>query len=487
MYVIGIDVGTTNTKALVIREDGTIVGKGSAGYLLISQGSHVEQNAHDWWVAVKLAVREATKDLDTEAIEAISLSTQGATMLAIDENNNPIQNALTWMDTRSTRQTDQIRDKLGEDYVYKSTGWRLIASADAAKILYMKQNPEYQDAKKYISTIEFINLKLTGRTVIDPTNAGIRQLYNVREGVWDQNILDAIDCQTDELPEILPTGALIGTLLPESADALGLSEKVKVYNGAHDQYCASIGSGAVDVGDMLISTGTTWVILSVAQKPLFTPTFIASCTHPVKGLFGNLVSLPGTGSSFEWAKNALFPGEDFCQINQECEKRIPQNKALFYLPWPTGAYYPIWNPQARGGFIGMDLKTDKYDFAVAIMETAAFNVKSAIEDYANNGCETNALRIMGGATNSDPWMGILQTVLDIPMKKMRVADTCAVGAASIALCASGCFSDYKQAAEVLNRGEYVNDYGYSKTTYENKYKKYREIEEQMAALYKKSF
>ena len=417
MYVIGLDIGTTGTKALVIRHDGKIVGSGSMGYRLYSEGNYVEQDAQDWWKASIFAINEATKGIDRELIQAISLSTQGATMLAIDKDNNPIQKAITWMDGRSIKQTEQIRESLGEDYVYQTTGWRLIPSADASKILYMKQNTEYHTANKYISTIEYMNLKLTGQTVIDPTNAGIRQIYNVKEGVWDKNILNAIQCTASQLPEILPTGAFIGTLLAQSASELGLSEKVKVYNGAHDQFCASIGSGAVDVGDMLISTGTTWVILSIAPKPLYTQTFISSCTHPVNGLYGNLVSLAGTGSSFEWIKNSIFLSEGFREINDECEKRIAHKKGLFYIPWIAGAFYPYWIPNARGGFIGIDLSTDKYDLALSIMEATVFNVKAAIQDFASNGCETNNVRIMGGATNSKLWMGILKSVLIYPFLK----------------------------------------------------------------------
>jgi sugar (pentulose or hexulose) kinase len=259
---------------------------------------------------------------------------------------------------------------------------------------------------------------------------------------------------------------------------------VKVFNGAHDQFCASIGSGAVKAGDMLISTGTTWVILSVAQKPLFTDTYIASCTHPVQGLYGNLVSLVGTGSSFEWVKNSLFSGEDFQQINQDCKKLRSPKKGLFYLPWPTGAFYPHWAPEARAGFVGMDLLTDKFDLAVAVMEAAAFNVKTAIEDFADNGCDTKSLRIMGGATKSDLWMGILRCVLDIPIQKMSVADTCAVGAASIALCASGCFTDFEQAAAALNKGEFVENAGYSTKYYQEKYLDYQKIIEQTIKFYK---
>ena len=269
MYVIGLDIGTTGTKALVIRHDGKIVGSGSMGYRLYSEGNYVEQDAQDWWKASIFAINEATKGIDRELIQAISLSTQGATMLAIDKDNNPIQKAITWMDGRSIKQTEQIRESLGEDYVYQTTGWRLIPSADASKILYMKQNAEYHTANKYISTIEYMNLKLTGHTVIDPTNAGIRQIYNVKEGVWDKNILNAIQCTASELPEILPTGAFIGTLLAHSAAELGLSEKVKVYNGAHDQFCASLGSGAVDAGRCYLYWHNMGE-LSIARKPLYT-------------------------------------------------------------------------------------------------------------------------------------------------------------------------------------------------------------------------
>lgn len=483
MHVIGLDVGTTSTKALVIREDGAIVGSGSMGYKLYSEGNCVEQDANDWWKAAIYAVREATADVECGSIEAISLSTQGATMLAIDKNNHPILNALTWMDSRSINQARQIEEILGEDYIYQTCGWPLLPSGDAAKILYMKQTPIYGAAIKYLSTIEYMNLMLTGKAVIDPTNAGIRQIFDVKAGVWDEKILEAIECTQDELPTIMPAGALIGELLPDSAADLGLGEGVKVYNGAHDQFCASLGSGAVESGDMLISCGTTWTILSVGRKRILTPTHIASCSHPVTGLFGNLVSLVGSGSSYEWIKNSVFSGESYQEINDGAEERIGRKNELFFMPWLTGAFYPYWNPSARGGFTGADLSNDKFDLALSVMESAVFNVKATIEDFERNGCETRNLSIMGGATKSKPWMGILKSVLDLPIRKINVTDVCAVGAACIALCALRYFSSFKEAAEAIITSDEIEDAGYSKEDYRRKYQQYQKTVELMISLY----
>ena len=264
--VIGIDVGTTCTKALVVDELGTVLSQGSHGYGLISNGSCIEQRAQDWNDAVAAAVRQAIAGVDPSRVAAISFSTQGGSTVAIDKDGQFIGNAWTWMDSRSTPEARAIEEAVGGDYIYRTTGWRINPSLDAAKIRRMKTMPEYAAAAQYLTTLEVVNQFLTGRPLLDPTNAAMRQLYSVEADDWDPAMLEASGVTRSELPPVAPTGALVGPLLPEAAEALGLPAGIPVYNGAHDQYCASIGAGAVHDGDLLLSAGTTWVFMGIGTK-----------------------------------------------------------------------------------------------------------------------------------------------------------------------------------------------------------------------------
>lgn len=483
MLVIGLDIGTTGTKALLVDDTGKIRGAGYQGYPLITQDRCVEQDPEAWWHACCSAIRQACADDLARQVTAISVSAQGATLAALSESRQPIGNAITWLDTRATAETEQIREKLGDAYIYNATGWKLSPSLDAAKILYMKETAAYRQARWFVSTLEYINQKLTGRLVIDPTCAGIRQLYNTTTGRWDAEILSAIGCRADELPEILPAGTFLGTLLPEAAEALGLPADVRVFNGAHDQHCASLGSGAVHAGDLLLSTGTAWAVMGISQQPVHSESCISSCPHPISGLYGNMVSLTGAGTAYQWMRDRFFGDLTLSQLDARAAQRIGQSKELIFLPWLSGTLYPYYMGNAKGGFLGADLSTVPEDLALSVMESAAFAVKATIEDFARHGFAPQTLYVMGGASKSAVWMDILQGVTEMQLQKLHVTDVCALGAAAIALVALDCFSGYSEAAAAMSGREPLPESTGDAAYYREKYRLYRRMTAHMASFY----
>ncbi|HOF95241.1 MAG TPA: FGGY family carbohydrate kinase, partial [Clostridia bacterium] len=212
MYFLGVDIGTTGAKALLTDEKGAVLGKGHETYRLVSKGSNVEQNADDWIKGSITAIRQAIQNVDSSSVAAISLSAQGASTVALDSQNRPLGNALTWMDMRASAEANELAEALGEDYIYSSTGWRINAALDAAKIMHMKRQKAYSGAVRFLSTLEYMNNFLTNNPVGDPSTASIRQLYSVREHKYDDAILDAAGILSEELPKIIPTGVLIGGL-----------------------------------------------------------------------------------------------------------------------------------------------------------------------------------------------------------------------------------------------------------------------------------
>lgn len=454
MMVIGLDIGTTCTKALLADDRGQILGVGSSGYPLISNGNHIEQRAEDWIDAAVNAIQEVTEGRNASEVGAISLSTQGGGTVPIDEKGNFVGNSFTWMDKRAEKERLEIIDLLGGEYIYRTSGWRASAAMDAAKVRYMKKAGIAGKGWKYLTTLEVLNRFLTGRIVVDPTNAAMRQLYNVEKNDWDEKLMEAGTITREELPEVKPTGAQIGTLTEEAAVRMGLKVGIPVFNGAHDQYCASIGGGVVSEGEMLLSAGTTWVLMGVGKKPLFTESHIAPGRHPVKGLYGAITSLVGSGASMQWLKNEFLP-ESFDEMNREVEKRREKTKDLFFYPYLAGAPYPIWNQNAKGVFAGLTLEHDRFDLARALMEGVAFGVKRGLEDFRENGCEIQKLTIMGGAAKSPQWCQMIASIIDIPVIRLNQADVCALGAAMIAACGLGIYGDYAEAAEALVRTEHI--------------------------------
>ena len=483
-YVIGLDIGTTCTKAVVVDELGKIAGQGSSGYVLITEGDGIEQSAQDWIDASINAIRQATSHIDPACVKGLSCSTQGGSTVAVRSDGSFIGNAWTWMDKRSTKAAEDLEKNLSNTYIYRTTGSRISPALDAAKILNMKLIPAYQDAVSYYTTLEVINCYLTGNPVIDPSNAAMRQLLNIDTGTWDEKILQASGIEKRELPQIMPTGAYVGSLTDAASAATGLPAGIPVYNGAHDQYCASIGAGAVQAGDMLLSAGTTWVLMGITKEPLYTDSFIVPGRHPIKGLYGALVSLVGSGASMQWFSNNLMSA-DFDIMNEIVPERIEQTKELFFYPYPAGAPYPVHNKNAKGVFAGITLEHDQFDLARAIMEGVAFGVRRAVADFARNGANIQSISMMGGASKSPVWIQMIASITGIPIKQLNCSDACAMGAAMIAACAVGMYPDYNAAANAMVHVEKVyKPDAQEKKWYDDKFASFDRLWKKLDCYYK---
>ncbi|MDD6094782.1 MAG: FGGY family carbohydrate kinase [Clostridia bacterium] len=483
MYILGIDVGTTGTKALLIDEKGNVVAGGYKEYKLISDGVRVTQNAADWWDAAVFAVRRATEAADKTKIAALSLSTQAASMFPCDGDGEPLGEVITWMDSRSAAQTKVLTDAVGSESIYRKSGWLPNPALDASKIMWLRENePElFSRADKFISTIEYLNIKLCGRCAIDPTNAAMRQMFNLETCDWDREILSAVGIGREKLPEILPIGAPVGTLTPEAANALGLPEAVTVYNGAHDQYCAAIGCGAVNSGDMLLATGTTWVVLGVTDGLLYTENHICPGIHPVSGKYGALASLVSAGSALNWYKSII--DGDFKVMDAEAEKRRESAKNLFALPYLCGAGFPHNRPDMRGAMFGLDVGHDKYHIALAMMEGVAFEADTVLRQFAENKMNINKLMMTGGAARSRVWSEIVGYVTGCEIYRMKEPETCCMGAAMIAAVGAGLFPDYTACRTAMVKSEKLELSDASAFDfYREKGQKYRALAEKVKSI-----
>lgn len=477
MYTIGIDVGTTGTKSVALSPDGRLLASAYYGYETVTlPGGIAEQNACDWWTATLYTVCECIKKVGT-GCEAISLSTQGSTMFCADDNMEPLGSAITWLDMRSENECKLLDEALGKNGIYERTGWGTDSGCDAAKLWWIKNNmPDiFEKSAKFLSTVEYINHKLVGRACIDPTNASIRELYNIRQKCWDKDILSLIGVDECKLPEVVDSGAYIGTLTADAAAALGLAQSVKVYCGAHDQYCASIGCGAVNVGDMMLSTGTSWVLLGINDKLSFTSSRITPGIHPVKGVYGSLASLGAVGNAVKWVRDT-FGINDYKLFDSEAKKRLESAKDIIFIPAFSGAGFPVRDSSYSGTITGLRLGNDKFDIARAVMEGVAFQVRAALEKYSAEGIDISKLKIMGGASRSDVWCDIVAHVTGCEITRMDNSEACAVGAAMIAAVGCGMIDGYSS----LSSGSVLAPSNSSLIEHYNvKYNKYLKIMEAM--------
>ena len=447
MIFIGLDIGSTAVKAMALGEDGSVLSRGKCAYPTFTDGDCSTQLACDWWKSAVSAVRQAISAIaDPGQVVAIATSSQGGSMLALDSGYRPKCEAMTWMDRRAVDQSERLADEYG-DAIYRMCGWRTTPVDCAAKLMWLKENrPKLFRAAHFMTTEEYINYRLCGANVTDPTGAAIMRLYNINTGDWDDGMLERLRVSRDKLPQVVPCGSYIGNLTSRAADELGLDTSVKVFCGAHDQYCASIGSGVTQPGEILLATGTAWVIFGETDTLCFNERYIAPGIHPVAGRYGAMATLSGVGAAVE--NFARESGVSLKELDNGAKTHRLSASSLLCCPCPPGRTFLAHRDGCCGAFDGRTFEHDIYDMGLAMMEGAAFEVGLAIEQFKAAGMAGGkAMTMSGGAATSSLWRGLVRAVTGAELLLTNESDAPALGAGIIAAAAYGAFDSISECAE----------------------------------------
>ncbi|NLO82385.1 MAG: hypothetical protein GX094_04915 [Clostridiales bacterium] len=445
--ILGVDIGTTGTKTIVVNPEGEILAIAYKGYPTYTlHNTWAEQDAMDWWDAVVATIRECIRDEEIRKnIVGIGLSSQGGSLVPVDDHGKPLRKSITWMDQRASAQYEELRKKNLDDYVYRTTGWKLGSGLNALQILWLRENePDlFRRTYKFLSTIDFIAYKLTGEFAIDPSSAGITQLMNIHQKKWDSDIMDRVGIREDKLPLLMDSGNVIGKLSETAREELGLAENVIVVAGAHDQYCSATGAGVVGTEDILLATGSAWVVLGVSDS--YKEEFhdhIAQSRHAAEEKWGTLVSMGPNGRVMEWFKDNLGKEvvnndgskyvEEFGQIDGKAAEKPPGANGLMFYPSFSGVYYIDKAKLNKGTILGLAFNHDRYDIARALMEGVAFDVRSVIEIFYPQTFKKGTLVMAGGAAQSILWPQIIADVMGVLINIPKVKHTSCLGAAIIA-------------------------------------------------------
>ena len=452
-YLLGIDVGTTGTKTILFSDSGEPLRHAYRPYPTEHPNiGESEQNPHHWWQAIIDTVREVTPDCG-DRVAAISLSTQGGTLVPVDGEGEPVRPAFVWNDYRFTHQREQYLQEVGPaETLYQTCGWKLGRGLPLLAIRYMRdREPElFAKCEKFLSVPSYVALKMTGNAKVDISNAGIEQLTDIRAFRYDEKLLNFAGIQESQLAEVVPSGTVIGKLTKEAAVAMGLSENACLVAGAHDQYAVSLGAGAVSAGDILIGSGTCWVVTASGSEEDFA-SGLAQSVAAVPGLWGTLRSLSSGGVCLEWWRRNLTVAPDGSQIpfdviNEEVAKRKAAEDGLFFYPF-AGNAAPNRRFQ-KASFIGLDLSHDRFDIARAIMEGVAFQVIWMMESFKTKPSK-EGLKLAGGASKSALWCQMVADIANLPVRIPEVADLACVGAAIMAGTGCGIYSSVEEGYKCL--------------------------------------
>ncbi|MBQ1224137.1 MAG: hypothetical protein IIX84_07635, partial [Oscillospiraceae bacterium] len=456
-YLLGIDVGTTGTKTLLFSEKGELIQSAYKGYeTSMPKVGYSEQDPEDWWNAVCETVRNVIPDESVgNNVAGISMSVQGGTFVPVDAELRPTRPAIVWNDIRCTEELEQWRS-LGytDEDMYTKTGWHILPGLNAMQIRRMAsaEPRAFASTKRFLSVPDYIACRMTGRAALDHSNIGINQLGNIREGGYDKDILAFAGISEDQLPEIVASGEVIGKITESAAEELGISPDAVLVSGAHDQYAVALGAGASRGGDILIGSGTCWVVTCIGDEPDF-ESGLSQSVAAAPGKWGTLWSLSSGGVCLEWLKkNIISGGITYAELDEKAEKLRAAEDGLFFFPF-TGRANET-SAFTKGSFIGLDLSHDRFNMARAVMEGVVFQICWMMEAFkAREGA--SGLKLAGGASKSRVWAQMLADVSGLPVRIPEVADMACVGAAILAGVGSGVFASREEGYSALAVGEKI--------------------------------
>ncbi len=446
---LGLDIGTTSLKAAVFDNEGKRLAVRAIDYTLnTDSATGFIEFAPDRYIEMCKSVID---DLAIECggIDAISVDTQGETLIVTDRDGNPLYPAIVWLDNRATDEADAITRRFGTERVYNVTGQpEITAGWPASKLLWLKNNkPEiFSKIKKVFMLEDWVLYGLTGEFVTEPTIQSSTTYYDIVNADWWEEMLSFIGVDKGVLPRLVPTAAKIGEY-----------KGIPVVSGMLDQIAGTIGAGVTDGEKISEMTGTIMAICALADEiPEYRADSIIPChVHAIPGKYCRILWSSTAGMALKWFKNQLAEEFDFRELDELAAPISPGSDGLTMLPYFCGSTMPKYNPDARAAFAGINLSHTRGHFARAIMEAIAFTLRQDLEYIGTDSIKE--IRITGGGAKSPLWASIKADVTGKILRTVTEDETACLGSALCAAVGIGAFSSLKEACEsaVTTKRSYV--------------------------------
>jgi xylulokinase len=471
--LLGLDLGTSSVKALLLGEDGSSVGEGSASYAVRSpRPGWAESSPEEWWKSAVEAARTAVGSRGAE-VEALGLSGQMHGVVLTDDGGLPLRPAILWADARSGEQLSAYR-KLDEGARRRLANPPAVGMAGPSLLWLRDNEPEtYASARWTFQAKDWLRLRLTGEVAAEPSDASATLLYDLQSDGWDYPVVETLGLRSDLLAPLVASADVAGMLTREAAGRLGLPAGLPVAAGAADTAAAMLGCGLLRPGSVQLTVGTGGQIVAPKTKPEPDPygrTHLYRAAAP--GLWYAMAAIQNAGLALEWVRKTL--GASWEDVYEEAFAVPPGAGGVVFLPYLSGERTPRFDPAARGAWTGLALDHDRGHLLRAALEGVAFALREGIEALEDAGTPVPELRLAGGGTASESWRQLLADVLGRPLWPLpdavaRVAS--ARGAALLAGVASGAYRTVGDAlAPVPDRVIRPGD-----AAYEAAYARYREL------------
>ncbi|MEY8509253.1 xylulokinase [Lachnospiraceae bacterium 42-17] len=460
-YLLGIDLGTSSLKSILITEDGEVKGLSAKAYQFASPyNGYAEHDPEEWWQACCETIHEvlARAKVPGDEIKGLSFSGQMHGAVMLDEDFRPVRPAILHCDARSGKQVLELKSSLGAERIKEVVMNPIYTGFLLPSLLWVKET-EAENFRRIAHVMlpkDYLKFKMTGEVSTDYSDASATLAFDIRKNEWSSEILACAGVPREWFPVCLDTAAAAGTVCRRAAEETGLSVKTIVAPGGGDQVMQGIGNGITRAGEACSNIGTSGQVSFQSDIPVQNPALNTNtfCGYK-KGRWFTMGAIMNAGLSYKWF-SSLFDKVDYDAMNERIGKVPPGSGGVIFLPYLNGERTPHLNPNISGGFMGLNVNTGRSEMARAVMEGVAFALNECIEVCKELGLSADVMTASGGAAKSMPWLQIQADVFGCSLKVADTQEQASMGAAIAAGTAAGIYRDIEEGcAQVVRYKDFM--------------------------------
>ena len=449
-YFIGVDLGTSAVKLLLMDETGGIAKITSREYpLSFPNPGWSEQEPEAWFSQTMDGLKELLSEVDKAQVKGIGVGGQMHGLVVLDEDDKVIRPAILWNDGRTMKEVDYLNNDIGRDKLSKYTGNIAFAGFTAPKILWMKENEpdKYARIKKIMLPKDYLVYRLSGSFCTDYSDASGMLLLDVEHKCWSKEMLDICGVSEEQMPKLHESFDGVGTVKPDIAEELGLSTSVVLAAGAGDNAAAAVGTGIVGAGGCNISLGTSGTLFITSDKFRVDENNALHAFDHADGGYHLMGCMLSAASCNKWWMDEILKSTDYAG-EQTAIGELGKNH-VYYLPYLMGERSPWNDPLARGAFIGMSMDSTRADMIQAVLEGVAFATRDMLEAAKSTGLDIKQSMICGGGAKSPLWRRIMANVLNVKIRVPSCEEGPGMGGAMLAMVAAGAYTSVADAVDAI--------------------------------------
>ncbi|MBE3598675.1 MAG: xylulokinase [Limnochordaceae bacterium] len=484
---LGVDAGTQGVKVVLVEAGGAVRGRAAEEYAIDTPATGwAEQWPQVWWDAACRAVRRALAEsgLGPSDVAVVGLSGQMHGIVLLDGHGQPVRPAVLWADSRAVEETAELRRRFPE--IERRASNPIMASFSAPKLLWLaRHEPEtWRRVRRVLLPKDAVRLRMTGEAATDPSDASGTLLFDLHQGRWMEDVIQALGLDPGRFPPVRGSGEVAGALTHEAAEALGLRPGTPVITGGADMPMGALGAGLAGPATAAVLLGTAGQVLLDVERP--EPRALGRAyyfAHVLPGRYLAMGALLSAGLSLRWLKQ-LLDGRSYGELDQLAAAEPPGARGLLFLPYLAGTGTPHFDAVARAALVGMGMEHGRAAVARAVLEGVALGLRESLETAALATAGVVEIRAGGGGARSRLWLQILADVLGRRVVPLAFADSSALGAALLAGAGVGLFASVEEAQRAcVATGSPVSPEAGAVSHYQQVYEVYREAYRALEQVY----